>query len=398
MRAPGLLLLLSGACAQERVSRAPRACTDIPHHLSCAAVQLSAPAQALVKPPRWRAASLDAAPRRVPPERCALRLRGGAATSPVPALALDRWFNRYFAGLVTVCTATRLAARAPAAEPSGVRKESKAWNLQWRFLSVFWVLKLADWLHGPYFYEVYASKVIGGKAMGQDMIGKLFLCGFGASMVFGTVAGTLVDTMGRKKGCLAFAALYIMSALSTRSNALSILVLGRILGGTATSLLFSAPEAWLVSEHSRHGLPGEDLGATFGWAYFGDGIAAILAGKLAGAVAGRAGGGGSVLSGPTAPFELSVGFLALGAALIVTFFGENYGGSSSSAEEQEAKRDAGLPAPGKGVAASLQEAVGIIASDKRILLTGLVQALFEGAMYIFVLQWPPAMSAMAGDG
>lgn len=334
----------------------------------------------------------------MPPERCALRLRGGAATSPVPALALDRWFNRYFAGLVTVCTATRLAARAPAAEPSGVRKESKAWNLQWRFLSVFWVLKLADWLHGPYFYEVYASKVIGGKAMGQDMIGKLFLCGFGASMVFGTVAGTLVDTMGRKKGCLAFAALYIMSALSTRSNALSILVLGRILGGTATSLLFSAPEAWLVSEHSRHGLPGEDLGATFGWAYFGDGIAAILAGKLAGAVAGRAGGGGSVLSGPTAPFELSVGFLALGAALIVTFFGENYGGSSSSAEEQEAKRDAGLPAPGKGVAASLQEAVGIIASDKRILLTGLVQALFEGAMYIFVLQWPPAMSAMAGDG
>ena len=87
----------------------------------------------------------------------------------------------------------------------------------------------------------------------------------------------------------------------------------------------------------------------------------------------------------------------LGAALIVAFFGENYGGSSS-AEEQEAKRDAGLPAPGKGVAASLQEAVGIIASDKRILLTGLVQALFEGAMYIFVLQWPPAMSAMAGDG
>ena len=50
------------------------------------------------------------------------------------------------------------------------------------------------------------------------------------------------------------------------------------------------------------------------------------------------------------------------------------------------------------MAASLQEAVGIIASDKRILLTGLVQALFEGAMYIFVLQWPPAMSAMAGDG
>jgi len=31
--------------------------------------------------------------------------------------------------------------------------------------------------------------------------------------------------------------------------------------------------------------------------------------------------------------------------------------------------------------------------DKRILLLGAVQALFEGSMYIFVLQWPPAMKA-----
>jgi hypothetical protein len=76
--------------------------------------------------------------------------------------------------------ATRLAARSPSSA-DGVKKENKAWNLQWRFLSVFWVLKLADWLHGPYFYEVYASKSINGKALGQDMIGKLFLCGFGAS-------------------------------------------------------------------------------------------------------------------------------------------------------------------------------------------------------------------------
>jgi hypothetical protein len=114
---------------------------------------------------------------------------------------------------------------------------------------------------------------------------QLFLCGFGASMVFGTVAGTLVDTMGRKekkkgcfalcrihargrslltfvrtsgkKGCLAFSLMYMLTALSTRSNSLRVLVLGRILGGTATSLLFSAPEAWMVGEHSRLSLSGE---------------------------------------------------------------------------------------------------------------------------------------------
>jgi hypothetical protein len=28
---------------------------------------------------------------------------------------------------------------------------SAAWSLKWRFLSVFWLLKLADWLHGAWF-------------------------------------------------------------------------------------------------------------------------------------------------------------------------------------------------------------------------------------------------------
>ena len=50
--------------------------------------------------------------------------------------------------------------------------------------------------------------------------------------------------------------MYMLTALSTRSNSLRVLVLGRILGGTATSLLFSAPEAWMVGEHSRLSLSG----------------------------------------------------------------------------------------------------------------------------------------------
>ena len=36
--------------------------------------------------------------------------------------------------------------------------------------------------------------------------------------------------------------------------------------------------------------------------------------------------------------------------------------------------------------------------DKKIMLVGAVQALFEGAMYIFVLQWPPAIKAALGAG
>ena len=31
---------------------------------------------------------------------------------------------------------------------SAQQPASAAWGLKWRFLSVFWLLKLADWLHG----------------------------------------------------------------------------------------------------------------------------------------------------------------------------------------------------------------------------------------------------------
>jgi len=37
--------------------------------------------------------------------------------------------------------------------PAGVR------SLQARFLIVFWLMRMADWLQGPYFYDVYASAV-----------------------------------------------------------------------------------------------------------------------------------------------------------------------------------------------------------------------------------------------
>jgi MFS transporter, MFS domain-containing protein family, molybdate-anion transporter len=42
---------------------------------------------------------------------------------------------------------------------------------------------------------------------------------------------------------------------------------------------------------------------------------------------------------------------------------------------------------------SIQDAIQVIKSDPKIFLVGGVQSLFEAAMYIFVLQWPPAISS-----
>jgi hypothetical protein len=47
----------------------------------------------------------------------------------------------------------------------------------------------ADWLQGPYVYALYES-------YGYDSsdIAKLFITGFGSSMIFGTFVGSLADS------------------------------------------------------------------------------------------------------------------------------------------------------------------------------------------------------------
>ena len=171
-----------------------------------------------------------------------------------------------------------------------------------------------------------------------------------------------------------FACLYAVGALSTRSSLLPLLLLGRVAGGIGTSLLFSAPEAWLVGEHLMGGYDGRWLGQTFGWAYAGDSLVAIAAGQFASMAALRA--------GPTGPFTLSVAFLALGSLLCASLWRENKAAPAASGQSEGSAKNP-----------TILDAAQLVLKDKRILLVGAVQALFEGAMYIFVLQWPPAIKA-----
>jgi len=269
-----------------------------------------------------------------------------------------------------------LSGNVSSDENAPVKKKPKSvLRLQIRFLSVFYLLRCADWLQGPYFYEVYGSKIFNGVPATIGIISKLFLAGFASTAIFGPFMGRFVDAKGRKKGTLAFTLLYAIGALSTKSNLLAVLVLGRLVNGIGTSLLFSAPEAWLVSESSKQGSEaGEYLGETFGLAYAGDSLVAILAGTMAGAAASR--------RGPTGPFELSVVVLALGAILASFTWGENKATTASSSNDTAEESSP-----------TIRDAVKVIRSDSKILCLGSMQALFEASMYMFVLQWPPAMTA-----
>lgn len=60
-----------------------------------------------------------------------------------------------------------------------------------------------------------------------------------------------VGFRGRKRACVTYCIVYILSCITKHSPQYKVLMVGRILGGIATSLLFSAFESWLIAEHNK---------------------------------------------------------------------------------------------------------------------------------------------------
>ncbi|KAH7387717.1 hypothetical protein KP509_16G037800 [Ceratopteris richardii] len=159
--------------------------------------------------------------------------------------------------------------------------------------------------------------------------------------------------------------------MTKHSPEYKVLMVGRILGGIATSLLFSAFESWLVAEHFKRGFEAQWLSLTFSKAVFlGNGLVAILSGLGANLLA------DTLSLGPVSPFDAAACILAIGMAVIIYTWSENYGDSSE----------------GKGLLTQFKAAASAITSDEKIALLGAIQSLFEGSMYTFVFLWTPALS------
>ena len=156
----------------------------------------------------------------------------------------------------------------------------------------------------------------------------LFFTGFIAAGLLGTFTGPLVDRYGRKRACLAYVALELLINSLEHLNHMSLLLVGRVLGGVSTSLLFSAFEAWMVTEHRRRGFPEEWIGLTFGRCAVWNGATAIVAGVAAQLAADWLGDIG--------PFQLAMALTAL-AGLLMTRWEENYGGAAAPAAKADAK-------------------------------------------------------------
>eukprot|EP00392_Amoebophrya_sp_AT5.2_P006166 g6176.t1 len=266
-------------------------------------------------------------------------------------------------GLETVASKGFLGAGMKASSSEKETKIPKGFRVfQVQYLSVYLTIMLADWLQGTNMYTLYDG-------YGVD-IGSLFLTGFLSSAVFGTFLGIYVDKWGRRFGCIIFCLLEVIINVLEHVNNFPLLLVGRVLGGMTTSILFSAFESWMVTEHRKRGFPEKLLESTFSIASAGNGLMAIKAGVIAQVAAD--------IAGDIGPFQLAI-LLTIVTWGMVLFWPENTGDATHLQD----------------ISSGFKQAMRLIRSSPGMLCLGLSQAFFEGAVYTFVFMWVPNMQLVA---
>lgn len=258
--------------------------------------------------------------------------------------------ERYWGSFVAasaLCFVLQMYSRDSSTKANVPAVNAKFSAFQKSYLFVFLLAMFADWLQGPYVYELYVSY-----GFNQQEIAELFVMGFGSSMIFGTFIGGMADKYGRKKMCICYAFLYTCGCLTKMFPNYYILLFGRFLCGICTSLLFSVFESWMVCEHFKQGFDAHLLGETFSYATLGNGVIAVGAGLVANTAADS--------FGYIAPFLLACIPLVIIALTMTASWSENYGNQQSSSTS------------------SLIKGFHLIRSDPRIAALGLAQSCFEG--------------------
>ena len=138
---------------------------------------------------------------------------------------------------------------------SGHELHSKFNSFRGKYIIVYNVIMLADWMQGTHMYTLYLSYEVN--------ISALFLTGFLSGAIFAPFLGSLVDKFGRKRSCIAYCVLEVIINTMEHSQNFTILLIGRILGGISTNLLFSAFESWMTTQHRKNGFPEEWLSRTY---------------------------------------------------------------------------------------------------------------------------------------
>lgn len=239
-------------------------------------------------------------------------------------------------------------------------------KLQKCYVIVYCLVCFADWLQGPYIYSLYKQY-----GFTEREIAILFITGTISNSIFGTIAGILADIYGRKMLCISYGILYTGCCLTKVFGNFQLLLIGRVLGGISTSILYSTFDSWYINEHINYfNFPNEWMNNTFSKATFMNSMLAIFAGILSYILV-------NVLDyGPIAPFLIAIPILITSSIYTMIMLNEHFIHNSKSAST------------------SMKKSIILWLTNKDIFTLSIIQSLYEGVLYLFIFSWAPILEPL----
>ncbi|KAK8000862.1 hypothetical protein PG991_013084 [Apiospora marii] len=250
-------------------------------------------------------------------------------------------------------------------------------RFRWLFLRVYLLVMGSEWLQGPYMYTLLKDE----KNYPDRTVALLYMAAYISAAVSAPLTGYFADRIGRRTACLAYCAIHSLASLSVLSSMLEVIVVGRVLAGVGTTLLWSVFESWMVAEYNARGLgqgrcnSGLPLSAMYGVMTTYNCITAILAGLVAHCVV-------LALGSKTHLFILALILDSTAAVIILRTWTENRGESSSGRSLQQVD-DESTESLGGRLLDSLK--------NVRVWVLSLVSCCFEGTIFLFMYYWPGAL-------
>ena len=236
-----------------------------------------------------------------------------------------------------------------------------------KYLPLYLVVVLGDWLQGPYLYRLYHYH-----GYMETQVAVIYVCGMVSSALVFPAKDVIANRYGRRTTIVASGLLYALSCLATAVPNYGVLLIGRCLSGLSNTVIFSALESWYVHEHTqRFDFPLEWIQVTFSHVAFGSSVAAIAAGVLADMFARW------FSFGPVSPFIIACPVLIAAVVSISASWEENSGEKQTVSMKEFRKASS--------------EGLKTIVQNISIFLIGTIQSLFESVLFVFVFLWTPAL-------
>lgn len=141
----------------------------------------------------------------------------------------------------------------------------------------------SEWLSGPYLYPLLRDD----RALPESVVTGLYATAYTSAAVSATVTGFLADRYGRRRAGMAQCGIHLLACLTVifGGDCLPVLFVGRVLAGTALTLLWTVFESWMVTEWNTRGLGRDDeeeggLGKMFGLMTTANFMAAMVGGVV----------------------------------------------------------------------------------------------------------------------